>query len=133
MWSPILAPRSRQQAAAEIARSCRELFRARGGVTAADPEALIRELRTQDTTIRFPRNVEDVPGFGGVRPPRDSMPPAGAVRVDAKDWPQVKARMAARGPQWPSALVPRPRDFFPGCGEHAARGPGIARPYNGAV
>src|ERR1035437_10207865 len=75
MWSPILAPRSRQQAAAEIARSCRELFRARGGVTAADPEALIRELRTQDTTIRFPRNVQDVPGFGGVRPPRDSMPP----------------------------------------------------------
>jgi hypothetical protein len=78
----ILAPRSQQQAVAEIARSCRELFRARGGVTAADPEALIRELRTQDTTIRFPRNVEDVPGFRGVRPPRESMPPAGAVRVD---------------------------------------------------
>jgi hypothetical protein len=78
----ILAPKSRPQAAAEIAGSCRELFRARGAVTAADPEALIRELRTEDTTILFPRNVEDVPGFRGVRPPRESMPPAGAVRVD---------------------------------------------------
>ena len=77
----ILAPRSRQRASAEIARSCRELFRARGGVTPVDREALIRELRTQDTTIRFPRNVEDVPGFAGIRPPRDSMPPDGAVRV----------------------------------------------------
>jgi len=78
----ILTPRSRPQAAAEISRSCRELFRARGGVTAADPDALIRELRTEDTTIRFARNVEDVPGFRGVLPPRESMPPAGAVRVD---------------------------------------------------
>ena len=78
----ILTPRSRQQASAEIARSCRELFRARGDVTAADAEALIRELRTQDTTIRFARNVEDVPGFRGVSPPRESMPPAGLVRVD---------------------------------------------------
>ena len=78
----ILTPRSRPHAAAEISRSCRELFRARGGMTAADPEALIHELRTQDTTIRFARNVEDIPGFRGVRPPRESMPPAGAVRVE---------------------------------------------------
>jgi hypothetical protein len=77
----ILTPRSRQQAAAEISRSCHELFRARGGVTAADAEALIRELRTQDTTIRFARNVEDVPGFLGVSPPPESLPPAGLVRV----------------------------------------------------
>jgi hypothetical protein len=77
----ILTPRSRQQPAAEISRSCRELFRARGGVTAVDAEALIRELRTQDTTIRFARNVEDVPGFRGVSPPRESLPPAGLVRV----------------------------------------------------
>lgn len=78
----ILTPRNRPRASAEIARSCRELFRARGAVTPADPDALIRDLRTEDTTIRFPRNVEDVPGFRGVRPPLDSMPPAGAVRVD---------------------------------------------------
>jgi hypothetical protein len=51
-------------------------------MTAADAEALIHELRTQDTTIRFARNVEEIPGFRGVRPPRESMPPAGAVRVD---------------------------------------------------
>jgi hypothetical protein len=78
----ILTPASRPQAAAEISHSCRELFRARGGVTPADPEALIRELRAQDTTIRFARNVEDVPGFRGVLPPLDTMPPAGLVRVD---------------------------------------------------
>ena len=78
----ILTPRNRPRASAEISRSCRELFRARGAVTPVDPEALISDLRTEDTTIRFPRNVEDVPGFRGVRPPLDSMPPAGAVRVD---------------------------------------------------
>jgi hypothetical protein len=78
----LLTPRGRPQASSEISRSCRELFRARGGVTAADPEALIRELRTQDTTIRFARNVEDVAGFQGVLPPRDTMPPAGLVRVE---------------------------------------------------
>lgn len=78
----ILTPGSSQRASAEISRSCRELFRARGGVTAADTDALIRELRRQDTTIRFARNVEDVPGFRGISPPRDSMPPVGAVRVE---------------------------------------------------
>jgi hypothetical protein len=126
----ILAPRSRQQASAEISHSCRELFRARGGVTAADPDALIRELRTQDTTIRFPRNVEDVPGFGGVRPPRDSMPPAGAVRVDGvlnlsairqdgpgsrlERLPQVRVTVPPGAGEFGAALPVSHAQFIPG-------------------
>jgi hypothetical protein len=51
------------------------------------PEALIRELRSPDTTTRFPRNVEHVPGFRGARPLRESMPPcrrgAGGSRAGA--------------------------------------------------
>ena len=126
----VLTPRSRQQAAAEIAHSCRELFRARGGVTVEDPDALIRELRTQDTTIRFPRNVEDVPGFGGVRPPRDSMPPAGAVRVDGvldlsaiqpagpgsrlERMPQVRVTVPAGAGEFGAALPVSHAQFIPG-------------------
>jgi hypothetical protein len=126
----ILTPRSRQQASAEISHSCRELFRARGGVTAADPKALIRELRTQDTTIRFPRNVEDVPGFGGVRPPRDSMPPAGAVRVDGvldlsasrqdgpasrlERLPQVRVTVPPGAGEFGAALPVSHAQFIPG-------------------
>jgi hypothetical protein len=126
----ILTPQTRQQASAEISRSCRELFRARGGVTAADPEALIRELRTQDTTIRFARNVEDVPGFRGVRPPRDTMPPAGAVRVDGvlelsairqigpesrlERLPQVRVTVPAGPGEFGAALPVSHAQFIPG-------------------
>ena len=126
----ILTPRSRQQASAEISRSCRELFRARGEVTAADAEALIRELRTEDTTIRFARNVEDVPGFRGVRPPRDTMPPAGAVRVDGvldlsairqigpgsrlERLPQVHVTVPAGSGEFGAALPVSHAQFIPG-------------------
>ena len=126
----ILTPSSRPQASAEIARSCRELFRARGGMTAADPEALIHELRTGDTTIRFARNVEDVPGFRGVHPPRDTMPPAGLVRVDGvldlsaiqpagprsrlEFLPQVSVTVPAGPGQFGAALPVSHAQFIPG-------------------
>jgi hypothetical protein len=126
----ILTPRNRQQASADISRSCRELFRARGSVTAADADALIRELRSEDTTIRFARNVEDVPGFRGVRPPQDSMPPAGAVRVDGvlelsairpdgpgsrlERLPQVRVTVPPGSGEFGAALPVSHAQFIPG-------------------
>jgi hypothetical protein len=126
----VLTPIGRPQASTEISHSCRELFRARGGVTPADQEALIRELRNQDTTIRFVRNVEDLPGFRGIRPPRDSMPPAGAVRVDGvldlsairqegpgsrlERLPQVRVTVPPGAGEFGAALPVSHAQFIPG-------------------
>ena len=44
----------------------------------------------------------------------------------------TRPRCTPRAPTACPDRVPRPRDFFPGRGQHAARGRGIARPYSAA-
>lgn len=65
-----------------IARSCKEVSKLNGALLLADRKALVDDLRRNDTPIRFPRSLEQIPGFIGVGVPADLMPPKDTIRLN---------------------------------------------------
>ncbi len=75
----VLTPIAAAEPAGWMQRSCRQIAELRGSLGAADKDALVRTLRREDTTIRFYRNVEEVPSYVSAGLPRALAPPAGSM------------------------------------------------------
>ncbi|HEY1497396.1 MAG TPA: hypothetical protein VGF49_22720, partial [Candidatus Solibacter sp.] len=75
----VLGPRASAEPAGLLKRSCTEVERVTGTLSAVDPDVLVASLRRDDTRMRFYRHVEDLPGFSGVGIPAGAQPPVGTV------------------------------------------------------
>jgi hypothetical protein len=107
----VLAPRFALAPGGAIGRSCREVSRVRGSLVLEDWRALVERSQRDDPLMRFYRNVEDMPGYGGVGlsqesiPPRDAAPLEGAVADLPGIWATGGARVE-RAPQVRVTTIP---------------------------
>jgi hypothetical protein len=78
----VLAPIRVAEPAAWMHSACKEIVTLRGTLTPVDQQALLDSLRHGDTPMHFPRMLENLPGYAGVKLPEVMLPPANGVRVD---------------------------------------------------
>jgi hypothetical protein len=63
-------------------RSCKEVTTLNGTLDPADKEALLNSLRREDTPMRFPRSLDELPGYTGFSVPAEMRLPRNAVRLN---------------------------------------------------
>lgn len=78
----VLAPRRLLEPAAWMRRSCKEVTTLNGTLDPADKEALLNSLRREDTPMRFPRSLDELPGYTGFSVPAEMRLPRNAVRLN---------------------------------------------------
>lgn len=75
-------PRRLAEPAGWMQRMCTPLATIDGTVSPVDKQRLLDSLDREDTPMHFPRMLEDLPGYSGVKLPSAMTPPLDAVRLD---------------------------------------------------
>ncbi|HLK19439.1 MAG TPA: hypothetical protein VKT81_10795, partial [Bryobacteraceae bacterium] len=97
----VVAPRMLAEPAGWMARSCRSIGKVPGTLLLADRDWLIASLRRDDLPMKFPRDMESLPGYTGQGLNSAMTPPTESVRSNQF------LSLAAIQPTTPQALVAR--------------------------
>lgn len=78
----VLVPRHLAEPAGWMQRVCRPVAALNGTLFAVDKQRLLDSLSREDPPMQFPRMLEDLPGYTGVKLPATMIPPQDSIQLD---------------------------------------------------